>query len=321
MTEWLDLNKAVMSAIARGELEEADALLPLLEGEARVRGEKQLVCNSHFTRGLVRDAQRRYREAEEAFEDCLALDERLHGRDSVSAADTLHSLGLVRASQDDHEGALAASRRAAEIYRAKQPFQLTHALSTVASRLLKLERFAEALAAYDDALASARKEPKTPHHDVARCLLGAGEVLRQRAWFPEAFSKLAMATQMARPNMWPTLADCVTRAWYTLGIVSCYGLQNSRTQAALAFWYALVPGAAPEVIRAASAQLMEMPEREHCVGDRGTFRLVYRDDADNLHVASAAHGLFHLVQPLDAAPGDAVDVELENGRAVRVSAR
>ena len=86
-------------------------------------------------------------------------------------------------------------------------------------------------------------------------------------------------------------------------------------------WYASGPGAAAEVIRATSAQLTEMPEREHCVGDRSTFRLVYRDDAHNLHVASAAHGLFHLVQPLDAALGDAVDVKLENGRAVRVSAR
>lgn len=321
MTEWLDLDKAVKAAIAARDLDEADRLLPALAQEAAQRGEPQLVCNTHFTTGLVRDAQGRLADAEEAFSSALALDEKLHGGDHTAVSDTLNSIGIVRTRRGDHEGALAAYRRAAEITRARRPFQLTLALCAVGARLLHLQRFDEALAIYDEAIAHGRTDAKTPHQDGARAFLGAGEVLRQSKRFPEAFAKLAMATQMARPNMWPKLADCVTRAWYTLGIVSRYALQNCSAQAAFAFWFAGQPGAPADVVRAASTELERLPEAALCTGDPAAFRLVYRDADGNVHVASAAHGLFHVLQPVEAELGDVVDVELDGFRAVRVSAR
>lgn len=320
MSVWLELNNALKAAIKRGALDEADALLPQLQAEARRRGEPELACNTSFTEGLLRDAQGRHQEAEDAFTTALRIDEKLRGPDHATVAETLNSIGIVRSKRGDLEGALDAYRRAAGIVRVKQPFRAAEALCSVGARLLKLERFEEALATYEDALASARAEPKTPHAELANALLGAGETLRQSRRYPEAFSRLAMATQTARRDMWPRLADVVTRAWYTLGVVSRHGLQGCATQAAFAFWYATQSGAAGDVARAATAQLATMPERVACEGDPSRFRLLYRDAADNLHVASFACGLHHLRQPLDAdvSPGALVDVTLEEGRAVEV---
>lgn len=319
MANWQEINDAVKAALKRGALDEADRLLVALHAEANRRGEAELVCNSHFTEGAVRDAQGRLDEAEAAFLAALQLDEEIRGADHIAVSDTLNSIGIVRARRDDREGALEAFQRSADIVRVKRPFRLTDALTAVGMQLLKLERFDEALDAYEEAIACARAEPKTPHADSARALLGAGEVLRQSRRFPEAMGRLAMATQMARPEMWPKLADCVTRAWYTLGIVSRYGLKYCEMQAAVSFWYAAQPGAAPEVSRVAEEQLESMPERTRCEGDPKSFRLVYRDPDDNIHVASAAYGLHHLRQPTDAALGDVVEVTFDGARVRSVA--
>ncbi len=319
MTTWIELNNAVKAALRNGALEEADKLLAPLHAEARRRDETELLCNSHFTEGLVRDAQGRLAEAEDAFTMALRLDEKMRGADHVAVAETLHSIGIVRTRRNDYEGALAAYQRAASIFRVKQPFQTTRTLCTVGSTLLKMERFDEAVAVFEEAFEAAKAEPKTPYAHGARALFCAGEALRQSRNFPKAAARLAMATQMSGPKMSPELADIVTRAWYTLGIVSRYGLQNCQTQAAVAFWYASQNGAAPEVSRRAEEELAKMPERSRCQGDPARFRLVFRDANDNLHVASSAHGMYHLRQPFEAELGAAVDVELEDGRASSVT--
>lgn len=320
-TTWTKLKNEITAALRRGAHDDAERLLVALHAEAKVRAEPELVCNTWFTEGLVRDAQRRFDEAERAFATALQMDEKLRGPDHPSAAETLHSLGIVRNNRGDHAGALDAYRRAAAILRVRRPFQVADALTAVAGQLIKLGRLDEAVSTYDDAIAAARAEPKTPLADGTKAFLGAGEALRQSRRFPEAFARLATATQTSSPKMWPQLTDLVTRAWYTLGIVSRHGLQGATTQAAFAFWYATQPGAARAVRDAATAQLAELPERTLCTGDPATFRLVYRDAADNLHVASFAHGLHHLRQPLDVVLGAPVDVTLEDRRAVAVRPR
>ncbi len=320
MPDWSELNKSTKAAYHRGDFSEAERLLAALWSEARRRDEPELECNTHFTEGLLRDAQGQHQAAEAAFTAALALDRRLRGPRHPAVADTLHSLGIARANQGDHEGALAAFREAAEILSAAQPHQAASALSAVGGQLLLLRRHEEALAAFEEA--SARAERLTPVHHSALALLGAGETLRQSQRFPEAFGKLAAATQLSQPRMWPELADAVSRAWHTLGVVSRYGLQRSQLQAAFAFWFATVLGDA-ETRGKAARELAAMPERELTTGDPARFRLVYRDEAGDLHVASASRGLFHLRGEVDAALGDLVEVTLEGFevRAVRPAAR
>lgn len=309
---WSELNQATKQAIARRELSAAERLLVSLWREARQRDERELIGNTHFTEGLLRDAQSQLAESEAAFQAALQIDIELHGKTHVSVSDTLHSLGIIRSRRGDDEGALTAYRQAVEIHRTVQKFQLTRRLNILAGKLLAMERYEPALDAFTEAFARAKNEPLTPVQDAASALLGAGEALRRSKRFPEALSRFAMATQLGRPKMWPELTACMARAWYNLAIVSRYALQSCAAMAAVAYWYAAtLSNAVPELHEKATSALSELPEKVLAHGDPNDFRLVYADAQDNVHVASAQRGLFYFKGKVDAALGEVVKVTLE----------
>ena len=316
---WSQLNGAVKSAIASGDLASAEPLLTSLWNETQLRDDQELLCNTHFTEGLLRDAQHRLQEAEAAFQAALSLDIQLHGRSHASVADTLHSLGIVRARRGDHPGAVAAYQQAVEVHRTTQKFHLTRTLNTLGRQLTESERLPDAVAAFEEAFAAA--ERLTPVHDVAGALLGLGEALRRSKRFTEAVSRFAMATQLSRPKMWPELTTRIARAWYNLGIVARYALRDCQVMAAVAFWYAGVIGAAePELRERAAKELSELPERALAHGDPAAFRVVSVDPGGITHLASAQRGLFHFAGPVEAALGEVVAVTLD-GFAVRKVSR
>lgn len=319
MANWLELNKAVKAAISSRDFRTAEAQLAELRAEADRSGHPELLCNTHFTQGLLRDAQGRWEEAEAAFLAALKIDRELHGSDSKNVADTLHSVAIVRVHRGDHAAALQAFQEEAAIFAKIQVFHRARALCAVAEQLLALNRHEEALATFEESIQVARKEPLTPVHDAARAFLGAGETLRRTKQFAGAVGKFSMVTQLARAKMWPELADSIARAWYQLGIVSRYAIQGSQVQAAIAFWYASVLGS-PAIRQKADSELAAMPEKLLATGDPSLFRVVYVDAADNMHLASARRGLFHFKGPIEAALGEVVEVTLD-GYTVRAVTR
>lgn len=314
MQDWKDLNKALHAAIDRGDLGEAERLLEALWADARRREDPNAACDTHFTEGVLRDAQRRFDDAEAAFSAALALDRRLRGPRHASTAETLYSIAIVCARRGDRERAIAAYTEAADIFRATRPYRVPRCLHRIGAQLLALDRTDDALDRFVAAERAAAANRLTPLHDHAAALHGVGEALRLSGRYPEAFGALVRVTRVASRTMWPELADTVARAWYGLGLVSRH-LKGAQAQAAFAFWYATVHATA-ELRREAEAKLATLPDRELAGGDPAQFRVVYRDEGGNIHVASAVRGLYHVRTDMELALGDIVDVALR-GHAVQ----
>lgn len=312
-TPWQILNEKVLAAARARDFETADARLTELQALTEERGENELRCNALFTEGIVRDAEERYADAENAFTGALALDVALHGENHGAVADTWNSIALVRRNAGNLEGALDAFRKAADIRRAVQPFALADALVRVGWALFRLGRYEDSLQAHEEALAVARTEEKTPVHAYAEAWLGAGEAHRVLKQFGLAFGSFATATQLASTKMAPKLQDLVARAWWSLGFVSRHTLKGCGPQAAVAFGYARDLGD-DAIAERAEKELSGMTETEQALAtpEAQGFRVVYSDPAKGIHHVAAAHrGLYIFRGPLDAAVGAPVEVELQ----------
>lgn len=319
MTTWFEANKALKERLHAGDLDGAQALLDGVWQLAR--GEPLDECNTHFTEGMLRDAQRRYDEALAAFEAALKLDVRLRGEHHPGVADTLHSIAIVQWHRGQHEASLEAQRREAAVVEKSQRFRLAATLTDLGSRLVQLKRLEEAEAVLQDALKAAASEKLTPAHDVATAFVVLSETLRQRKEFHRALSMATAATQQARPKMSAQLADAVGKAWFTIGVLSQHAFQTSRAQAALAYWFSseMGDGAVRERARAA---LETLPERIVCRGDPNVFRILWSDEKQGIaHVGRADRGLFiHRKAVPGVKPGDVVQVSFKDGRLDEVTA-
>jgi tetratricopeptide (TPR) repeat protein len=308
VTSWADKNKAVVHAIRARDLDTADALFAELRELTRVATDPRFEADESYTLGMLRDAQGRLAEADAAFRAALELDRRLRGPRHPAVGETLHSLAIVHSRRGDHAGAVASYRAALEIFRETRPGHVPSVLASIGFELCGAGDLDGALEAYAASETAALSDPNIPRHDLARALAGAGEVLRRSKRFVPAFAKFAACTRLSTSVMWPKLAHQMGAAWLGLGIVSRYALVHGAQEAAFAFWYATIVGDAATVAKA-RAQLDEMPERVHASGDPSRLRVVFADDAGNVHVASCADGLRHVVSDDAFDVGDAVELE------------
>jgi hypothetical protein len=118
----------LVAAIRAGDLETADELLAATWTEAR---DRVPISNTHFTEGMLRDKQGRLEEADAAFAASVAIDREL-SPGQPALADSLHSLGIVRARRGDHLNAALAYREEATILRTTQPIRVVDVLTAVA---------------------------------------------------------------------------------------------------------------------------------------------------------------------------------------------
>lgn len=304
---WSEKRKAVVEAIHDKRLDDAERLFDELRAMTRELTDPRYEADERFAEGLLRDAQRRFDDAEAAFRKALELDRRSKGERHPAVGETLHSLAIVRANLGDHRDAVALYREALEIFRETRAAHLPSVHASIGREMLALGDGEGALEAFEASEKAARGDEKTPRHVLARAMVGAGEALmRMKRWVP-AFAKLAACTQLSTGTMWPKLAREMGAAWMGVAVVSRRGFRDAQPQAAFAFWFAQVVGS-DVVKQKASAQLETMPERTLAAGDPGQLRVVWRDAKGNVHVASCAHGLRHVKSDASVAIGDTVEI-------------
>ncbi len=315
---WREKRKAVVQAIHEKRLDDAERLFEELRVMTKGETEARFEADERFAEGLLRDAQRRFEEAEAAFRKALELDRRLRGAKHPAVGETLHSLAIVRSNRGDHAEAVERYREALEIFRETRPSHVPSVHASIGREILAMGDNERALEAFMASERAARDDDKISRHDLARAIALQGEALLRMKEWTRSFARYAMCTRLSTRTMWPELAREVGVAWNGIGVVSRHALRGSNVQAAFAFWFAAIVGS-DAVKEKARAQLESMPERSLASGDPDQLRVVWQGAKGSVHVASCRHGLSHVRSDETFELGDAV--EMRDGKLVPVLAK
>ncbi|MBZ4413498.1 serine/threonine-protein kinase [Myxococcus sp. XM-1-1-1] len=193
--------------------EHADLWRDLAQAQLeRIGGDEQLESNLTFAHGLVLTRQGRHAEAIVQLERCIAIRERTQGKDAYVLLDALLALGTAQRGVGRLEEALATQQRTRTLLvrhvGAEHPF-VAMTLNNLAGTLIKLRRYDEGLATYDESIRLFERihGPGQPASYLMSLHGNIGAVEASRGRYEPAREALERAWALAREHRPPGHPD------------------------------------------------------------------------------------------------------------------
>lgn len=154
-------------------------------------------CSMHITVplshiGTVLRKQGKYSEALARFEESLAIEEKLLGREHMDVAASLASIGMVDGDQGMHSKALEKHKECLLIEQklvGRVHMSVAESLSNIGTVLYCLGKLSEALVKYEESLAIKETLVGREHTSVAAALLNIANVLQDQCMHEEALTE------------------------------------------------------------------------------------------------------------------------------------
>lgn len=216
MQPWSEVAQAVRRAIDAGDFERAHALIDPYEELATTTGHTELAGKVAFYRGVCFDAEGRYDDAIDAFQEAIDPDVDAHGEESRAVADATSSLALVYTNAGRAAEAADAYLRSEELYRAVGDHdQADSCVVQACQRMVEAGDFQGVLD-----MKGVITTESTPAHCVswlvleseARRRLPESDPERRTENMLDAYGTAAHATRFTSPPS-PELREALRRAW------------------------------------------------------------------------------------------------------------